>query len=99
MKSEKVSRIVKILMALQSGKAYSTADLAKLFGTSKRTIFRDLKELQAIGVPYHYDYKAGGYIISPDFFLPPIDLTLQEALSLLLLVHKAGNQMQLPFKN
>jgi predicted DNA-binding transcriptional regulator YafY len=70
-----------------------------MFRTSRRTIFRDLKELQSINIPYHYNHKAGGYYIDPEFFLPPIDLNLQEALSLLLLVHKAGIHLQLPHKN
>lgn len=99
MKSGRVSRIVQILTTLQAGKNCTVDDLAKTFGTSRRTIFRDLKELQHIGVPYRYDSKNGGYTIDPEFFLPPIDLNLQEALSLLLLVYKVSNQMQLPFKN
>jgi len=99
MKSDRISRVIQILTTLQSGKNYAVSDLSKIFGTSRRTIFRDLKELQAIGVPYRYDTKSGGYAIGPDFFLPPIDLNLQEALSLLILVHKARNQIQLPFKN
>jgi len=99
MKSNRISRVIQILTTLQSGKRYAVSDLSKLFGTSRRTIFRDLKELQAIGVPYHYDARSGGYSIEPDFFLPPVDLNLQEALSLLMLVHKARNQIQLPFNN
>ena len=99
MKIGKVTRVVQILTTLQSGKGHSVNDLANLFGTSRRTIFRDLKELRALGVSYHYDVKTGVYTMDPDFFLPPIDLNLQEALSLLLLAHKAGNQIQLPFKN
>jgi proteasome accessory factor B len=83
---------------MQAGRSYAVNDLSKMFGTSTRTIFRDLKELQAIGVPYHYDIKTGGYAIEPGFFLPPVDLNLQEALSLLLLAHRARNQIQLPFK-
>jgi len=98
MKSGRVSRVVRILTALQSGNSYGAADLAEMFGTSRRTIFRDLKELQAIGVPYRYDSRAGSYKIDPEFFLPPIDLNLQEALSLLVLVHKGRDQMQLPFR-
>jgi proteasome accessory factor B len=66
---------------------------------SRRTVFRDLKELQAIGVPYRFNAKTGGYGIDPEFFLPPIDLNLQEALSLLMLVHKARNHLPMPFKN
>jgi len=99
MKPSRVTRIIQILTSLQAGKNYAADDLSKLFGASRRTIFRDLKELQAIGVPYHYNAKAGSYAIDPEFFLPPIDLNLQEALSLLLLVHKTAGQIQLPFKN
>ncbi len=89
---------MQILTTLQAGKSYAVGDLSKMFGTSRRTIFRDLNELQAIGVPYRYDAKAGGYAIDPEFFLPPVDLNLQEALSLLLLAHEASKQIQLPFK-
>ena len=99
MKSSRVSRVVQILTTLQSAKGYAVSELAQIFGMSRRTIFRDLKELQALGVPYHYDAKSASYTIDPAFFLPPIDLNLQEALSLLLLVHKARSQIQLPFKH
>ncbi len=99
MKASRISRVVQLLTTLQSGESYAVGDLAKMFGTSRRTVFRDLKELQTIGVPYHYNAKTGSYAIDPEFFLPPIDLNLQEALGLLLLVHKASGQIQLPFKN
>ena len=99
MKRSRIGRVMQILTTLQAGKSYAVSDLSKMFGTSRRTIFRDLKELQAIGVPYRYDVRTGGYMIEPEFFLPPIDLSLQEAMSLLLLAHKARDQIQLPFKN
>jgi len=98
MKSNRITRLMQMLTTFQAGKRYAVTDLAKLFGTSRRTIFRDLKELEAVGVPYHYDAQEGGYVIEPEFFLPPVDFTLQEALSLLLLVHKSGGHIQVPFK-
>jgi predicted DNA-binding transcriptional regulator YafY len=98
MKPTRISRVVRILTTLQAGHS-SVETLAKMFGTSRRTIFRDLKELAAIGVPYHYDPKTAGYAVDPEFFLPPINLNLQEALSILLLVYRASDQLQLPFKN
>jgi proteasome accessory factor B len=98
-KSHRVGRVVEILATLQSGRNYTASQLAKIFGTSRRTIYRDLKELEAIGVSYHYDAATGGYTMDPEFFLPPVDLKLEEAMSLLLLVHKASEQLQLPFKN
>ena len=99
MKSSRVGRVVQLLTTLQAKKSYTADELSEILGTSRRTVFRDLKELQNIGVPYHCDTKSGGYTIDPEFFLPPIDLNLQEALSLLLLVHETGRQIQLPFKN
>jgi len=98
-KTSRISRVVQILTTLQAGKSYAVNDLVEIFGMSRRTIFRDLKELADLGVPYHYDTRTGGYTMDPEFFLPPIDLNLQEALGLLLLVHKARNQILLPFKH
>ena len=97
MKSSRIGRIIQLLTIMQSGKSYPVKELAKIFGTSRRTIFRDLKELQTIGVPYRFDSELGGYVIDPEFFLPPVDLDLKEALSLLLLVHKMRDEIQLPF--
>ncbi len=96
MKLSRISRIVQILTTLQSGHGYSVDGLTKILGVSRRTVFRDLKELQAIGVPYHFDSKTGGYTIDPEYFLAPVDLNLQEALSLLLLIHKARRHLSVP---
>jgi proteasome accessory factor B len=70
-----------------------------MLGISRRTVFRDLKELRAIGVPLNYEADSDRYTIDPEFFLPPLDLTLQEALTVLLLLHKAHDHIQLPFRD
>ena len=95
----RVGRLVKILTTLQSSKGCNCTELAEILGTSRRTIFRDLKELKAVGVPCKYEPKNDCYSVEPEFFLQPMDLTLRETISLLILVHKARNQIQLPFKN
>jgi predicted DNA-binding transcriptional regulator YafY len=89
---------MQILTTLQAGQGCTVRDLSRMFGTSRRTIFRDLKELQAMGIPYHYDPATGRYRMEPEYFLPPADLNLQEALALLLLAQKVSNQVQLPFQ-
>lgn len=99
MKRHRIARVIRILTAFQAEKVCTIDDLAKMFGTSRRTLFRDLEQLRTMGVPYHYDAKTGGYWIDSEYFLPPLDLTLQEALSLLLLVHSASDQIQLPFRD
>ena len=99
MKLSRISRIVRILTLLQSGHSYSADDFAAILEVSRRTFFRDLKELAAIGVPYSFDPSTGGYSLDPEYFLPSVDLTLQEALSLLLLIHKGTTHLPIPFKN
>ncbi len=99
MKTSRVSRGIQILMALQSGQRYAVDDLAKMLGLSRRTVFRDLKDLQKAGVPCHYNKETGSYTINPNFNLPSPSLSTQEALGLLLLVYKARNHIHLPFKD
>jgi proteasome accessory factor B len=91
--------MLQILAALQSGHNNRVDSLAKMYKLSRRTIFRDLKELKELGIPYRYDAKTGAYSTHPGFFMPPINLNREEALGLLLLAHKARNHIDLPFKN
>jgi predicted DNA-binding transcriptional regulator YafY len=98
MKPSRTTRIIQILIALQSGQNNRVCDLARLHGTSRRTIFRDLNELRDIGVPCRYDTRTGAYSVDPDFFLPPVNLNHREAMGLLLLAHKMRNHLELPFK-
>lgn len=99
MKLSRIGRIVGILTTLQSGQCCSADQLAKQAGVSRRTIFRDLNELQAVGVPFSFDAQAGGYRLDPEYFLPSVNLNLQEALSLLMLVYKSRSHLHMPFKN
>ncbi|MBN2019078.1 MAG: transcriptional regulator [Sedimentisphaerales bacterium] len=99
MKTSRVSRVVQMLTTLQSGRPRKAGELSKIFGISRRTLYRDLKELERIGVTPSFSPEHKGYQISREQFLPPINLNLQEALSVLLLIHKMRGQIQLPFKN
>ena len=99
MKTSRVSRLVQILTALQSGQRYAVDDLAKMSGYSRRTVYRDLEELQKAGLPCYYDKKDHCYTIDSEFFLRAPDLSTQEALSLFLLVYKARNYLHLPFRD
>ncbi len=99
MKLTRISRIIKILTALQAGWGLSADELATMSDISKRTVFRDLKLLHEIGIPFEFDGDEKKYKIDPNFFLPPIDLSITEALGLLMLIHKAREHIQLPFRN
>lgn len=99
MKLSRISRVVRLLTLLQARHIYTPDELAEIIGISRRTVFRDLNDLQALGIPFQFDRVAGGYRMDPEYFLPSVDLNIQEALSLLLLVHKARVHLPLPFKN
>jgi len=98
MSTSRIHRIIKILTGLQSARHYAVEDLAKLFRTSRRTVFRDLRDLQEAGIPCYYDPKTKSYTIDGKFFLPVLDLNARETLGLLLLVHKARNYIALPLE-
>ena len=99
MKTDRISRIIRLITALQSSENYTMAELAEMVGVSRRTVFRDLRHLQRAGIPYCYHPSTGGYSISSEFYLPPLDLKPEEALSLLMLVRKTRNQVPLPYNN
>ena len=99
MKTSRVSRMIQILTALQSGQRYTVDDLAKMLDVSRRTVFRDLKDLRKAGVPCSYEKKDRYYTVDPEFFLPAPELDTQEALWLLLLTYKARDHIYLPFRD
>ncbi|MCK5564762.1 MAG: YafY family transcriptional regulator [Planctomycetes bacterium] len=99
MKLSRTSRLIRILTMLQSARHYSAGQLADILGISKRTVYRDLNELEAAGIPYQFDTLVGGYAIEPEYFLPSVDFNMQEALALLMLIQKTSGHLPLPFKN
>ncbi len=58
--------------------------LAESCEVSRRTIYRDLHTLEAAGIPVRYRADAGGYEISPGFFLESPHLEESEAVSLVI---------------
>ncbi|WP_280153601.1 YafY family protein [Piscinibacter sp. XHJ-5] len=70
------------LVQIIRGRRLSTADyLAERMEVSARTVYRDIADLQAQGVPI--EGEAGvGYRMRPDFDLPPLMFTKDEAQAL-----------------
>lgn len=67
-----------IIALLQSKKYQTSAQLAQQFDISERTVFRDLRALNDIGIPVYFE-EDKGYTIGQGFFLSPIMLTIEEA--------------------
>lgn len=92
----RVYRLLRLITMLQSGRSYTVRELARELGVSRRTVFRDLNMLEMARVPYYFDAEGKRYRIREHFFLPPINLTLTEALALLALTGRLRTSSQVP---
>jgi proteasome accessory factor B len=92
----RVYRLLRLVTLLQSGRSFTAQELAEELQISRRTVFRDLNALEMAHIPYYYDPANRGYRISRHFFLPPVNLTLPEAMCLLLLSSTLGDNKDIP---
>lgn len=80
----RVDRLMNILLTLQSKKFVTTKIFSEKYKLSERTIYRDIKALNEIGVPIYFEPNKG-YGLMEGYFLPPLTFTIEEANALLLL--------------
>ncbi len=73
MEKSKISRVVQLAVTLKPCRCYTPAKLAEISGVTRRTVFRDLKELRNAGIYYAYDRKKRKYLISPKSSTKPPD--------------------------
>ncbi|MDQ1167875.1 putative DNA-binding transcriptional regulator YafY [Flavobacterium sp. SORGH_AS 622] len=74
---KRFDRIVAILIQLQSKKIVKAQELADRFDCSLRTIYRDIRTLEASGVPI-YSEAGVGYALMEGYRLPPVMFTREE---------------------
>ena len=74
----KSGRLLAILNLIRTHRSITSKMLAQKCAVSERTIFRDLAALCEVGAPVYYD---NGYKLLPGFFLPPLNLTVDEYLT------------------
>lgn len=79
----KTDRLLAVVLELQRKEVVRAEDLATLFETSVRTIYRDIQALSEAGVPI-IGAPGTGYSLMEGYFLPPISFTVPEAVSLLI---------------
>lgn len=77
---KRFDRIIAILIQLQSRRVIKAQDLAERFEVSLRTIYRDIRSLEASGVPI-YSEAGIGYSLMEGYRLPPVMFTREEATS------------------
>ncbi|MEO0636097.1 MAG: YafY family protein [Pseudomonadota bacterium] len=77
----RADRLFRLVQLMRGGRLWTAAKLAAEMEVSERTIYRDIADLQASGVPI--DGEAGiGYIMRDSFDLPPLMFTTEEILAL-----------------
>jgi predicted DNA-binding transcriptional regulator YafY len=96
MNVSRIYRLLRLVTLLQSGRSYTADQLADDLQVSRRTVFRDLNALEMAHIPYYYDPAGKTYRISRHFFLQPVNLTLPEALALLILAGSLTDQANVP---
>lgn len=80
----RINRLIAVMTTMQSKKFVIADYIADKYAISIRTVYRDIKALCEIGVPFDYEQQKG-YTILQGFFLPPISLTSDEANALILI--------------
>ncbi len=82
-KYERLARMLKIITLVKANPRMKRSDLARLCEVdSVRTIQRDINSLNMAGIPIYWSGE--GYEIMPNFFLPPLAMSIEESFSLLL---------------
>lgn len=77
----RADRLFQIVQYLRGGRLVTAARLAERLEVSERTIYRDIADLQASGVPI--DGEAGvGYVMRAGFDLPPLMFSRDEIVAL-----------------
>ena len=93
----RLHRILQIIQLIQQQQGWDAKALARACDVTERTIYRDLTLLQGANIPFFFDEEHRCYRIRKDFFMPPIDLSLDEALALVALGEEIGKKEQIPF--
>ncbi len=93
----RIHRLLHLLSLVQSQRGWNARRLSEELEISERNVYRDIRMLEGAGIPVHYDEETGGYRIERHFFMPPVELTLDESLAIVTLAEQVGHDQRLPF--
>ncbi len=95
----KAERLIEMMITINAKKDFTAGELAKEFSVSKRTILRDLQELEQAGFPLYSEVgAAGGYHILRERILPPIAFSESEAMAVFFACQALQYYRDLPFE-
>lgn len=78
----RLTRLTAILTQLQTKRLITATELAEKFEVSVRTIYRDIRALEASGIPI-FTEEGKGYSLMEGYRLPPVSFTESEANALI----------------
>jgi len=81
--TRRADRLLPLLELLRSRPVNTSSALANSLGVSVRTLYRDIEALAFAGVPVRGEAGVG-YVLQPGYYLPPLNLTAEEAETLAL---------------
>ncbi|GHB86412.1 helix-turn-helix transcriptional regulator [Persicitalea jodogahamensis] len=84
--TKRLSRLIALLALLQTKRLFKATELAARFGVSVRTIYRDIRSLEAAGIPLMTE-EGKGYRLLDSYRLPPVMLSEQEANAIITAQH------------
>jgi predicted DNA-binding transcriptional regulator YafY len=94
----RIERLAAILLLLQS-RPFTSAEIARHFEISRRTVLRDVQALSEMGVPViAREGPGGGYSLPEDYRTHPLPINSGEAFLLLLALSSLRNLPDLPFR-
>jgi predicted DNA-binding transcriptional regulator YafY len=91
---EQLYRQLRLLRKIQLNPNLKAKDLALDLEVSHRTVFRDIKSLMEWNFPIFYD---NGYRLSEDYFLPNVNLDIEEMVALFLSSRFLSDKRDLPY--
>ncbi|HZG84192.1 YafY family protein [Paenibacillus sp.] len=95
----KAQRLIQLMLIVNEKRRFTIRELSEELGVSRRTIMRDLGELEELGVPLYSEVgAAGGYRVLNDKMLPPIHFTDSEATALFFAGQSLQRYSELPFE-
>src|SRR5699024_10105863 len=94
---KKIERINTIMRYINNRSFFTISEIMQEFNISRSTAIRDIKEIEAMGMPLEAEVgRSGGYSVINNTFLPSIRFTDNEVKALFIAFMASRNQ-QLPY--
>ncbi|WP_430109152.1 helix-turn-helix transcriptional regulator [Paenibacillus sp. B1-33] len=94
----KSQRMIELMMLVNKKQQFTARELAEECGVSVRTILRDLRHLEELGVPLYTEYgRNGGFRLLKEKLLPPLSFLEEEAFAIFFAVQLLQEYKTIPF--